>query len=195
MRVSQFTHRVAAVGLLLLAALLLFALVARPLWVRYAANVEAIEALEDNVVRFEAIARQQAAVEKEFNRLEEALDLGALTFQAASATLAAANLQERVKSVVGKAGGSLTSTQVLEPEPLGDFERISVNVRMTGPTPALQKSLYALESAFPLLVIDDLLVVSRRAARRKRGQKVVQQDRLDVRYRVIGFYDPQAGQS
>jgi hypothetical protein len=97
--------------------------------------------------------------------------------------------------VVGKAGGSLTSTQVLEPEPLGDFERISVNVRMTGPTPALQKSLYALESAFPLLVIDDLLVVSRRAARRKRGQKVVQQDRLDVRYRVIGFYDPQAGQS
>jgi general secretion pathway protein M len=191
---SQLTHRVAAAGLLLLAVLLLFALVARPLWARYAANVEAIETLEDNVVRFEAIAKRQAAVEKELRRLEDALDLGALTFQADSATLAAANLQERVKSAVQQAGGSLTSTQVLEPEPLGDFERISVNVRMTGPTPVLQKSLYALESALPLLVVDDLLVVSRRAARRKRGQNVVQQDRLDVRYRVIGFYDPRAGQ-
>jgi general secretion pathway protein M len=191
---SQFTQRVAAVGLLLLAALLLFALVARPLWARYAANVEAIESLEDNVVRFEAIAKQQAAVENELRRLEDALDLGALTFQASSATLAAADLQERVKSAVQQAGGSLTSTQVLEPEPLGEFERVSVNVRMTGPTPALQKSLYALESALPLLVVDDLLVVSRRAARRKRGQTVVQQDRLDVRYRVIGFYDPRAGQ-
>jgi len=192
---SQFTHRVAALGLLLLVALLLFARVARPLWARYAANVETIETLEDNVVRFEAIASQQSAVEKEFSRLEDALDLSALTFQAGSATLAAANLQERVKSVVEKAGGSLTSTQVLEPEPFGDFERVSVNVRMTGATPALQKSLYALESALPLLVIEDLLVVSRRAARRERRKAAVQQDRLDVRYRVIGFYDPRAGQS
>ena len=195
MPASQLTHRVAAVGLLLLTALLLFALVVRPLWARYAANVEDIEALEDNVVRFEAIANQQGAVEKELSRLEDALDLGALTIQAGSATLAAANLQERVKSVVQKAGGSLTSTQALEPESFGDFERVSVNVRMTGATPALQKSLYALESALPLLVIEDLLVVSRRAARRKRRKAAVQQDRLDVRYRVIGFYDPRAGQS
>ena len=195
MPVSELTHRAAAAGLLLLAVLLLFALAVRPLWVRYAANMEAIEALEDNVVRFEAIARQQAAVENELSRLEDALDLGALTFHAGSATLAAANLQERVKSMVEKAGGSLTSTQVLEPESFGDFERVSVNVRMTGATPALQKSLYALESALPLLVIEDLLVVSRRAARRRKGKAVVQQDRLDVRYRVIGFYDPRAGQS
>ena len=195
MPASQLTHRVAAVGLLLLTALLLFALVARPLWARYAANVETIETLEDNAVRFEAIAGQQEAVEKEFGGLEDVLDLGALTFQAGSATLAAANLQERVKSMVEKAGGSLTSTQVLEPEPLGDFERVSVNVRMTGSTPALQKSLYALESTNPLLVIDDLLVVSRRAARRRKAKAVVQQERLDVRYRVFGFYDPRAGQS
>ncbi|NIQ28778.1 MAG: general secretion pathway protein GspM, partial [Gammaproteobacteria bacterium] len=50
---------------------------------------------------------------------------------------------ERVKAAVQAAGGSLTSTQILEPEKVTTFDRVSVNVRMTGTTPAVQKSLYA----------------------------------------------------
>ncbi len=61
---------------------------------------------------------------------------------------------------------------------------------MTGPTPAVQESLYSLENDRPLLVIDDLLIVTRRTAARAGTGRAAQQERLDVRFKVSGFYQP-----
>ena len=75
------------------------------------------------------------------------------------------------------------------------FDRVYVNVRMTGTTPAVQESLYALESGQPVLVIDDLLIVTRRTTARLRSRQGVQQDQLDVRFKVGGFFQRVAGES
>lgn len=187
---SKLKHRIAAVSLLLLLVALVGLLVVQPLWQRYAANRAAIEDLEDKVARFESIAMRQASLEQELARTQRAMNLSILTLEADSATLAAADLQERVKAAVQDAGGSLTSTQILEAEKVDAFERVSVNVRMTGATPAVQKSLYALEHGRPLLVIDDMLIVSRRTTVRL-GQGQQQQDWLDVRFKVSGYYQPE----
>ena len=94
------------------------------------------------------------------------------------------------------AGGSLTSTQILEPEEISSFERVSVNVRMTGTTPAVQKSLHALESGRPVLAIDELLVVTRRTTLRLGNRrKAESQDWLDVRFKVSGYFQREAGPS
>lgn len=188
---SKLKDRIAAVSLLLLLIVLVGLLVLQPLFERYAANRAAIEDLEERVARFEAIATRQASLEQELARTERAMNFSTLTLQADSATLAAADLQERVKAAVQDAGGSLTSTQILEAEKVDAFERVSVNVRMTGATPAVQKSLYALENGRPLLVIDDMLIVSRRTTvRLGQSQRAQQQDWLDVRFKVSGFYQP-----
>ncbi len=195
LQADKLRNRAAAVSLLLLVIAVVGVLLIGPLWERYASNRDLIADLEDKVARFESVAGRQAELERQFSTLERTSSLGELTLQADSATLAAADLQERVKAAVQAAGGSLTSTQVLEPEKVSSFERVSVNVRMTGSTPAVQKSLYALESGSPVLVIDDLLVVTRRTTVRLGAKRTEQQDWLDVRFKVSGFYQPASEQS
>ncbi len=195
LQADKLRNRAAAVSLLILLIAVVGVLLIRPLWERYASNRDLIADLEDKVVRFESVATREAELERQFSTLERTSNLGELTLQADSATLAAADLQERVKAAVQAAGGSLTSTQVLEPEKVSSFERVSVNVRMTGSTPAVQKSLYSLETGSPVLVIDDLLVVTRRTTVRLGAKRTEQQDWLDVRFKVSGFYQPASEQS
>ncbi len=196
LQTGKLKDRIAAISLLLLVIALIGLLVVRPLWVRYAANRDLIADLEHKVTRFDSIATRQAPLERQLATARRSMNLDELTLQADSATLAAADLQERVKAAVQSAGGSLTSTQILEPEKVSSFERVSVNVRMTGTTPAVQESLYVLESGQPVLVIDDLLVVTRRTTVRIGGKRTAeQQDWLDVRFKVSGFYQRSADQS
>lgn len=193
---GKLKDRAAAVALLLLVVGLVTVLVVRPIWSRYASNRDLIADLEHRVARFESIATRQDSLEQQLASVKQNINLDELTLQANSATLAAADLQERVKAAVQAAGGSLTSTQILEHEKVTTFDRVSVNVRMTGTTPAVQKSLYALESARPILTIDDLLVVTRRTTLRLGNRRTAQpQDWLDVRFRVSGFYQSEANRS
>ena len=195
LRADTLKNRIAAVSLLLLVIALMGVLVVRPVWQRYSANRDLIADLEDKVARFESIATRQAPLEQQLATTRRSMNLNELTLQADSATLAAADLQERVKAAVQASGGSLTSTQILDPEKVSSFDRVFVNVRMTGTTPAVQESLYALESGQPMLVIDDLLVVTRRTTARLRARQTGQQDQLDVRFKVSGFYQRAPDQS
>ncbi len=191
---DKLIHRVAAISLLILVIALVGVLALRPVWTRYAANRDLIADLEDKVARFESIATRQASLEQRLETVRRSINLSELALQAGSATLAAADLQEQVKAAVQAAGGSLTSTQILEPEKVSSFDRVSVNVRMTGTTPAVQESLYALESGQPVLVIEDLLVVTRRTTVRSVNRRTAQQqDRLDVRFKVSAFYQRALG--
>lgn len=192
MQPSSLTSRLAAVALLVVVIVVIASAAAKPLWARYTANREHIAELESQAARFEAIANRQSYLEKQLAGLESKLDRGGLMFEADSAVLAAASLQEKIKAVVGETGGTLVSTQVLDAAPADAFERVSVNVRMTASTPQLQASLYALESNLPVLVVDDLLVVSRRAPVRLRNKIAAGADQLDVRFKVSGFYDPKS---
>ena len=193
---GRLKERVAAIALLLLVVGLVAVLLVRPIWSRYASNRDLIADLEQRVARFESIATRQAALEQQLASVRQSINLEELTLQADSATLAAADLQERVKAAVQAAGGSLTSTQILEPEKVATFDRVSVNVRMTGTTPTVQKSLYALEAARPILMIEDLLVVTRRTTVRLGNRRTPeQQDWLDVRFKVSGFYQSAPDQS
>ena len=72
----------------------------------------------------------------------------------------------------------------------GGFQDVSVNARMTGSMAEVQSSIYNLESKPPLLVIDDLLIVTRRLPTRLLGNESVAEEVLDVRFKVTGFYDP-----
>ena len=99
--------------------------------------------------------------------------------------MAAAALQERVKSVVTRSGGKLSSTQVLPADSEQGFKRIVVNVRMAVSIDALQRVLYELENDLPYLLTDNVIVLSRGA--RKRRQPTTPVNALDVRFNLVGF--------
>ena len=81
-------------------------------------------------------------------------------------------LQRRIEELVAASGGSLTSIQILPLQDEGSVTRIGVRLRFMGPTEALQKLLYGIESNQPALFIGKSNIRSlKRRSRRKPGRK------------------------
>jgi hypothetical protein len=72
-------------------------------------------------------------------------------------SLAAAQLQDIVKSTITGRGGTISSERVGKPEDLGKFKVISVSVDTVIPGPrALSEILYSIETRTPYLVVKEL---------------------------------------
>lgn len=72
-------------------------------------------------------------------------------------SLAAAALQDMVKDVVTRSGGTISSQRVGKPEDLGKFKVITVSIDTVVPDPrALRDILYSIETRTPYLTIKDI---------------------------------------
>ena len=72
-------------------------------------------------------------------------------------SLAAASLQEMVKDIVTRSGGTISSERTGKPEDLGKFKVITVSIDTVMPdTRALRDTLYSIETRTPYLTIKDL---------------------------------------
>ena len=156
-----------------------------PIWATYVGNRDAIAQTKDNITRYSRISIQVEALRLVVDELETADSLDRYVLAQASEPLAAAALQDRVKSVVTSSGGTLTSTQVLPTVVEQGFKRVIVNVRMAVTVDALQRVLYELENNLPYLLVDDIVILSRGA--RKRRRKATAVDSLDVRFNLYGY--------
>lgn len=79
----------------------------------------------------------------------------------------AATLQTNVRDIFGKAGLSVSNSQVLPVRAQGNFDYIGVKLTVTGDLPALDEALAGIESYLPLVLIESLDVYPPRAARGK----------------------------
>jgi Tfp pilus assembly protein PilO len=184
-RLPKTQRRVLAVLLLLLAVALVIRAVAVPVVATYVENRDAIAQMEDSIARYSRLSTRVDALESTVDVLEESDRLDAFLLAQESEPLAAAALQERVKSVVTASGGTLTSTQVLPTRTEQGFKRIIVNVRMAGSMDALQRVLHGLESDLPYLLADDVIILARGARKRRRAAGA--EDFLDVRFNLYGY--------
>jgi hypothetical protein len=105
--------------------------------------------------------------------------------EGASASQAAAALQGQIKQAASAAGARLDSVEALNDG--GDAGRLVLRARLTADTASLQAMLHRLESARPVLLVDQLYVRGRTGQAEKAGLH------LDVRFDVIGFLAPEAG--
>jgi hypothetical protein len=72
-------------------------------------------------------------------------------------SLAAASLQDVVKDIVTRSGGTISSQRVGKPEDLGKFKVITVSIDTILPdSMALRDILYAIETQTPYLMIKDI---------------------------------------
>ena len=184
-QLPRVQRRILAVLLLLLAVGAVVRLMVLPIWTTFADNRDAIAQTEDNIARYSRLSTQVEALRSIVDELEQADNLDRYLFSQESEPLAAAALQDRIKSVVTNSGGTLTSTQVLPTVADQGFKRVIVNVRMAVSVDALQRVLYGLENNLPYLLTDDIVILSRGA--RKRRRKATAVDALDVRFNLYGF--------
>jgi len=192
-QLSQATRRFIALLLVFSIVAVIFVVAVFPVWRIYAQDRAAIPEYRDQIERFSQIAGKREALEAAAGRLESARAQTTSLLPEQTATLAAASLQERVKSAVTRSGGRLISSQVLPVSNDDRFSRIGVGIRVSTPIDSLREILYALESEEPHMVIDNLMII----ARQKRGkdrERSVQSD-LDVRFNLYGLMvaEPEAG--
>ena len=198
MGVSRGQRRAAAVLLLLAVLAVVATLGVWPAWSAYRDDRASIADVRDNLERFGRLADSVEQLKRQRETLREDRTVDQMLLNEATSTLAAATLRERLKRIVQASGGRLTSTQALAAETLEGFDRVGVNVRMSVKIGALQRVLYDLEAGLPVLLVDNLVVLtrpvrrSRRTRRRHRAAEPVpspapSEALLDVRFRLIGF--------
>jgi general secretion pathway protein M len=174
------------VALALLVALIV--LVAGLGWVvrgQLALGAQQIEERRDQVARLTRLTARLETMRGQVASLEAGSWWTPLVLDAPSDRLATADLQQRLKSILTRSGGTLTSARVLEPEDAGRFRQVGLDARVGASVQGLRDTLYELESGSPLLVVDDVVIVARRKSRRTRRN--VRVPPLDVRFRVVGY--------
>ncbi|MGR9053918.1 MAG: type II secretion system protein GspM, partial [Gammaproteobacteria bacterium] len=109
-----------------------------------------------------------------------------------TAALASADLQQVIKNAIASAGGRLTSTQVLPSKTEGEFTLIAVKVRMSCDIEALRTVLHRIETAVPLLVIDELDIRPERGRRNRKTRQIEPSNSMNVSFQVSSFMSKQS---
>ncbi|MFO1353061.1 MAG: type II secretion system protein GspM [Gammaproteobacteria bacterium] len=161
-------HRLAALLLLLAALAASYGLFNR-FWIgKHRFYAQNIEQLQDRLQRAGALLASKPELEAQIQSIRQDSSAAVNFLQQSSPTLAATDLQQRAKTVIEGKGGSLLSTQILPVANEGAFTRVGIRVQMNSDVEALQKVLYELESAQPLLFIDNVQLRARTIRERVR---------------------------
>ncbi len=176
-----------AVGLLALILLLVGLIVILPIVNKGLELHETKENLAFTLKKYEQILAGKEAIVGNIAAIKEQHEeQGYFNTQGTSA-LASAQMQEFIKQTIVQAGGQLSSTQVLPSNDKDKFNRITVSVRMTGSIEVLREVLYKLETATPLIVIEQLDLRPMRSVRNRVTRQIEPSNGLNINFQAVGF--------
>ncbi|NEZ04580.1 hypothetical protein G4Y73_10505 [Wenzhouxiangella sp. XN201] len=185
-------NRPLAIGLLLIAAVLVYLVGFHWFVMRHVGLSEEIASLEERAARFKAAVARQPQLEEQLRELQEDRLDSALFLSEGSFSVAAAGLTRRLRDLIDSEADdpdlcnivSTTNRADQEPE---QFEQVTVNARMSCPLPDLTRILYELERGVPLIFVDNLIINQRIPADRAGTRGSRGYGRLDVRFDMYGF--------
>ena len=135
----------------------------------------------DLLHKHQSLLADRPALEARLNDPRSQARMNSDYLKGRTGALAAAELQQQIKGIVGTARGQLVSTQTLPVEESSPTSKITVRVRMRTDTDAMLKVLHSLESGKPLLFVENLTI--RRYQRRRKQQG----NQLDVNFDLSGY--------
>jgi general secretion pathway protein M len=156
-RMSPLRQRLLALGLLLIALVVIVGVLVAPVLLLHWHYDRAIADLSDKLTRYRRVAAQAPELRAALEAMK-AKDGRRFYLRNTAANLAGAELQESVKAAIENNGGRITTSQNTTTREDGRFRQVGVNVQFFATTPALQKILTALETQEPYLVIDNIAV-------------------------------------
>ena len=189
-------QRLGALALLLLVVIGTFYLVVDHVLVaRYRFYRERLEQQQGRLEQLERMAASREPIQQLIAKIQQDRNITAQYLSQSAPPLAAADLQQRVKTVVEAAGGTLRSTQALPPVEEGNAVKVAVNATVSGDTEILQKILYDLESQTPLLFVDNLEVSARAVRQRLPNGRLAGYSRvqLNIQFEISGYLRKEGG--
>lgn len=188
-------HRVIALLLLSLVVGALYLAVDRVLVAKYRYYRAHLEQQEGRIAQLERMAASREPIQRAIAGIQQDPAIATQYLPQSAPSLAAAELQQRVKGIVEAVGGTLRSTQALPPIEEGGAVKVTVSAAMTGDTESLGKILYELESQTPLLFVDNLDVTARENRPRLASGRLANYSRiqLNVQFEVSGYLRKEGG--
>lgn len=189
---SPAAHRLVAVLLLLLLVASGYLLFDRVWLGQYRLYQQAQLDLQDRLQRYQRLMATREPLEAQLQQVRRERATEDYYLPRTTPTLAATALQQQISQLVQSNGGSLASSQILPAQEQDRFVRVAVRVQLTGDAETLQRTLYSLESAEPLLFVDNLQVRSRTVRERVRGatrgeQRIRTVTQLIIQADVAGY--------
>ena len=183
-----------AVGLLVVALILVYLAGFHWFVTRQAALGDEIGQLERQIARFKATAGQRDLLQERLQQLQRQRLDSALFLEGGDFNVAAAELIRRLREEVDQRAEDadlcqVTNTTPQRPRDPERFQAVKVSVRMQCPLPDFIRVLYELERSVPLIFIDNLMINQRTMlsqASRRGGERYGQ---LDVRFEMFGYLD------
>ena len=163
-RLSPIVGRLTALALLIFGCLAVWAWVINPIGARFAEYNDSIDNSRQLLSRYSHLARQRPILEAALDDLVENEHYRDLVLAGSSVDLMGAALQKQMTEVISRYGGQVRSTQLLADEVEGNFQRIKIRVNMTSDMESLFEVLHAIESAKPLLFLDNVYIKGSRAS-------------------------------
>ncbi|MCK5478301.1 MAG: type II secretion system protein M, partial [Methylococcales bacterium] len=157
-----------ALGLLVLVLLLVIFVVISPLVSTGLEYYEQKQELAFRLQRSINIVARKDSVAENVERIKQQYQQQNYFSTRDTEALTSADLQKFIKTAISKAGGQLTSTQVLPGRNEDGLNRVTVKVRMSGDIEALRSVLQDIESSMPVMIVDQIDI---RPVRGKRNRK------------------------
>lgn len=176
-----------ALGLLFVILLLICFAVLWPAASQWAEYHDEKISLARQLKQYERILAGRDAINQNMTSIKDKiLEQGYFNRQQTEA-LASAELQESIKKAIVDAGGQLSSTQALPIVDKDRFRQITVSVRMSGSLEVLRGVLFRLETATPLIMINQLDIRPVRGIRNRRNRQVGLTNELNVNFQAVSF--------
>ncbi len=137
--------------------------------------------------QYERILARKDAVIANMSAIKEQYQKRGLLNRQSTGALASAEVQELIKKVITEAGGQLSSTQALPLSSKNEFSRITVRVSMTGNSEVLRTVLYKIETATPLIIINQIDVRPLRGVRSRTTHQLEPSNELNINFQAVSF--------
>lgn len=150
-----------AVLILLTVVSLLLWLVIGPLLSRFQSDEEIIAGLQQRLTVYQRLVAELPAQEARLAELKRSDPVTRLVFAETRPALAGAELQQQIGQLVGQIGAQVISTQILSLEDAeAPLPAVGIKVHMRGETEQLVRLLYELAHHQPLLLVENIVVLS-----------------------------------
>ena len=156
-RLAPPQARALALGLLVVALVLVLGLLLAPVLLLHKHYDDAIETWSTRLGTNPRVAAQAPALRSALEAMRSK-DGRRFYLRNTAPNLAGAELQELVKAAIEGQGGRITTSQSPAPRDDAGFRQIVANVQFFATTPNLQRILLALETREPYLVVDNITI-------------------------------------
>lgn len=181
----RWVHRVAALGVLLAVLGLAYAVLVAPVLASYDDTRQRLTEQRELLSRYLAVAGGREALERRVQQLSQRQAGSGAFLSGKTEALAAAALQDRVRSIMQRAGGDVRSIQNLPSESRNGLTRIGLRVQVVATIRDVRNILHELETGRPLLFVEDLNLRGR-LTRGEDNMPTVQHNLL-VRMSLVGY--------